>query len=151
MAALLGLLFPALFILVPISLAIGFRVLAGSMDHSRIREYIEGRGGRVLDCQWSPFGKGWFGERSDRIYEVRYRDRDGNLHQATCKTSLWTGVYWTEDRIAQYSQREPTAYAAAEDQQYVASLEDDNRRLLTLEDENRRLRDELERLKRQQY
>lgn len=80
-------------------LAIGLRLLAAVADHSRIAEYIQSRGGRVISIEWSPFGKGWFGEKNDRIYEVIYYDADGNQHFATCKTSLFSGVYWTEDRI----------------------------------------------------
>jgi hypothetical protein len=143
--------FPVLLIVGVIGLAILFRVVAGGMDQQRIREYVEGRGGRLLSCQWSPFGTGWWGEKSDRIYEVRFRDRDGNLHQATAKTSMWTGVYWTEDRISQYAAGHPAQVAPEEDRQYVSSLEDENRRLMALEEENRRLREEVERLKHRQF
>ena len=48
---------------------------------------------------WAPFGPGWFGEKSDRIYAVRYLDAEGNEHEAHAKTSLWTGVYFTEDEV----------------------------------------------------
>ena len=109
--------------------AIVIRLLAGGLDHDRVEQYIELRGGRVVDARWAPFGPGWFGEKSDRIYEVRYLDRDGNEHEAHCKTSLWTGVYFTEDRIV----RSETPLAEAT----TASLEE----------ENRRLREELKRLK----
>jgi len=139
--------FPAVFIFGIIAVAILFRVMAGSMDQDRIREYVQRQGGQLLSCNWAPFGRGWFGEKSDRIYEVRYRDRDGNLHQATAKTSMWTGVYWTEDRVSQYTAAHPAHVAPEEDRQYVASLEDENRRLMALEEENRRLREEVERLK----
>jgi len=71
-----------------------------SMDKSRITEYIEQRGGRVVSISWAPFGTGWFGEKNDRIYEVVYYDHEGNQHWATCKTSMFSGVYWTEDRVA---------------------------------------------------
>jgi hypothetical protein len=81
------------------ALAIILRLVAGSMDRTRIAAYVRDRGGRVLDCRWTPFGRGWFGEKSDRIYTVRYVDADGAEHRATCKTSLFTGVYWTEDFI----------------------------------------------------
>ena len=143
--------FPGLFIFGIIAVAILFRVAAGSIDHQRVREYVEGRGGKLLSCEWAPFGRGWFGEKSDRIYEVRYRDRDGNLHWATCKTSMWTGVYWTEDNISQYAERNAGPAAPEDDRQYVASLEDENRRLMALEEENRRLREEVERLKHRQF
>jgi hypothetical protein len=76
-----------------------------------------------------PFGPGWFGEKSDRIYAVRYLDKDGNEHEARCKTSMWTGVYFTQDEIVRHAKR-------PSDKQE------------SLEEENRRLRDELERLKR---
>ncbi len=121
-------------ILVFIVLAVAIRLLAGGMDGERVREYIEQRGGRLLSSGWAPFGKGWFGEKSDRIYEVRYLDGDGNEHEASCKTSMFTGVYFTEDRIVRYAatpRQEPQA----------------DSRLALLEQENRRLRDELNRSK----
>jgi hypothetical protein len=117
-----------------IALAIVIRLLAGGMDGERVRAYIEQRGGRLLSSGWAPFGKGWFGEKSDRIYEVRYLDGDGNEHEATCKTSLFTGVYFTEDRIVSYGEtpRRETR---------------NDSRLSALEQENRRLREELNRTK----
>jgi hypothetical protein len=73
-----------------------------SLDNDRISSYIKERGGRVISINWAPFGKGWFGEKNDRIYEVVYYDRVGNQHWATCKTSMMSGVYWTEDRITHH-------------------------------------------------
>jgi hypothetical protein len=75
-------------------------VAATSFDKDRIRAYIQDRDGRIISIDWAPFGKGWFGEKSDRIYEVVYYDAKGLQHLATCKTSLFTGVYWTEDRVS---------------------------------------------------
>ena len=109
-------------------LAVGIRLLAGAVDKGRIRSYVAERGGTVIDIQWSPFGKGWFGEKSDRIYEVQYKDAEGALHLATCKTSLWTGVYWTEDM--------PVRPAS-----FRKSPSDENARL---REENARLRAELD-------
>ena len=114
------------------ALAIVIRLFAGEMDGDRVRAYVEERGGRLLASGWAPFGKGWFGEKSDRIYEVRYLDSDGNEHEASCKTSMFTGVYFTEDRIVRYVQR-PTQEPQ------------DDSRFTELELENRRLRDELKR------
>jgi hypothetical protein len=121
------------FLLIPlfIIIAIVIRLAAGGLDHDRVRHYVESRGGRVIEANWAPFGPGWFGEKSDRIYAVRYLDRDGNEHNAHCKTSMWTGVYFTEDRIVKYADR-PVPQPKS------------------LEEENRRLREELERLKRSQ-
>ncbi len=79
---------------------IGVRLAAGSMDRDRIAGYVQERGGRVVSINWAPFGVGWFGEKNSRIYEVVYYDTSGNQHFASCKTSIWSGVYWTEDRIS---------------------------------------------------
>jgi len=108
-------------------IVIVLRLLHGGMDHDRIRQYVEARGGRLLDATWVPFGPGWLGKNKDRIYEVRYLDNEGRQHHSYCKTSGWSGVYLTEDSI-----QPPTAPAEAQ---------------LALEEENRRLREELERLK----
>jgi hypothetical protein len=116
-------------IVIGIVAVILIRLAAGGLDRDRVREYVASRGGKVLEANWDPFGPGWFGEKSDRIYEVRYVDRDGNEHHAHCKTSMWTGVYFTEDTIVKYAHGHPPAASA-------------------LEEENRRLREELERLKR---
>jgi len=124
---------PAIVIVIFIIIAIVVRLFAGSMDGERVRAYIEERGGRLLSSGWAPFGKGWFGDKSDRIYEVSYLDSDGNEHEATCKTSMFTGVYFTEDRIVRHA-RPPS------ETQHGSHLTD-------LERENRRLRDELDRLK----
>lgn len=104
------------------------RLLRGSRDHDRIRWYIEGRGGKLIDANWVPFGPGWDGDQANRTYEVRYLDKDGNRHHAFCKTNTSSGVYFTEDRIEQRTDVPNTKRS--------------------LEEENRRLREELERLKR---
>ncbi|MFO0807742.1 MAG: hypothetical protein U0746_03890 [Gemmataceae bacterium] len=124
-------------LLIPLALGVALlvRVLAGVVDQGRIRDYVEERGGRVLSCRWAPFGPGWFGEKSDRIYSLRFTDRDGNVHDAHCKTSLWTGVYLTEDHIVEYARGPEPATA--------------NDRVESLEVENRQLREELARLKQQ--
>jgi hypothetical protein len=107
--------------------AIVIRLMAGSMDGGRVAKYIASRGGKVLQSHWTPFGRGWFGEKNDRIYEVRYVDADGNVHEATCKTSMFSGVYFTEDRIVR------TAEHPVPD-------------IHTLQEENRRLKERLARL-----
>ncbi len=118
-------------LLFAIAIAFAIRLMAGQMDRKRIYDYIAGRGGRVLSVQWTPFGRGWFGERSDRIYAVRYVDAEGNTHEATCKTSMFTGVYFSEDEVLGRT---------ADAQKPVA----DDWRVSELERENRRLRRELE-------
>jgi hypothetical protein len=141
------------FLLIIVVLAIVFRLGAGGMDRGRIEEYIRERGGRIVSINWAPFGKGWFGEKNARIYEVMYYDRDGDLHMATCKTSLLSGVYWTEDRIAHrraaWEDRLPDYDARGEP--LIHSIDDPEPRrapddeLARLREENARLRAEIER------
>ena len=121
-------------------LAIFFRLMGGALDHERIRQYVRERGGQVVSIQWSPFGRGWFGEKRDRIYEVVYRDADGNEHLATCKTSMLAGVYWTEDEVAQRSPK--ASHHVAPPAAGVQFLDQD-----ALERENRELRQEVARLR----
>lgn len=79
--------------------AIFVRLAAGSMDGSRVDEYIQSRGGRLISLNWNPFGNGWLGSKNERIYDIEYEDKEGNFHTATVKTSLLAGVYFTEDQI----------------------------------------------------
>jgi hypothetical protein len=118
-----------------IIVSILFRLGAGSMDGDRVRSYIEEQGGQLLEIHWSPFGRGWFGEESDRIYEIVYVDREGRAHEATCKMSLFTGVYLTADRVISRDVERP-----------VAEVEG-GRSAESLAEENRRLKEELARLK----
>jgi hypothetical protein len=120
-----------LVILVVICIALAFRLLAGTMDRERIRSYVEDRGGKVIETTWAPFGPGWFGGNKERIYQVRYIDHDSNVHEAYARTSMWTGVYFTEDHITQH-----------------AKTPIDEEEVESLEEENRRLREELAQLKR---
>jgi len=111
-----------------LAIVILIRVIADSYDRERIQNYIEERGGRMGEIHWDPFGPGWFGEKSDRIYEVTYLDKDNNRRRASCKTSAWTGVYFTEDVVIY---KVPGQEPSPSD----------------LKEENRRLREEIERLK----
>ena len=123
-----------------IVLAIVIRLIAGSMDTQRIQDYFSSRGWRLLEKKWAPFGKGWYGEKSDRIYEVRYLDQEGNTHAASLKTSLFTGVYLTEDRIVSRTQAvnlsEPISHEAEIDD-LVAENEQLRRRIEQLEQQER--------------
>ena len=109
--------------------ALGIRLAAGSLDHGRVRAHFESQGAQLLSARWEPFGRGWFGEKGDRIYRVRWRDAAGDVHEAQCKTSLFSGVYLADQRRISTSGHAP---ADARD----------------LRAENARLRAELEDLKR---
>ncbi len=86
-----------------IALAFLPRVLAGSMDGERVERYLRERGFELVDRSWDPFGPGWFGETKDRIYQIVYRDDCGNLHMAHVKTSMWSGVYLTNDKVVRHA------------------------------------------------
>ncbi|MCA8964419.1 MAG: hypothetical protein H6838_16050 [Planctomycetes bacterium] len=120
-----------LFVLL-IAVALVFRLLAGGMDKDRIDDYVRERGGKVRSKSWAPFGKGWFGERNARIYEVEYEDKHGDVHRATVKTSMFAGVYLTEDRVVRRASEKPA------DRDEVSELE-------RLRDENARLKAEITR------
>ncbi|HTN02253.1 MAG TPA: hypothetical protein VL132_10260 [Planctomycetaceae bacterium] len=119
------------FLIVPILIALMvlIRIGAGVLDHSRINAYVASLGGELLSARWSPFGPGWYGEKRERIYAIRYLDREGHEHSAYCKTSLLASVYFTEDRIVRQSATAPPERES-------------------LVEENRRLRQEIARLKR---
>ena len=78
-----------------LAVLLAFRVAADRLDRARIRDFVAARGGRVTDVAWQPFGRGWFGEKGERVYRVRFTDDAGLAQEATFKTSLWSGV-WTD-------------------------------------------------------
>lgn len=86
-------------ILVFLGIGIAVRLMAGRADRDRIEEQVAARGGRVVSIDWAPFGKGWFGEKNDRIYQVMYQDGEGRMRRAWCKTSMFSGVYLSDDEV----------------------------------------------------
>jgi len=99
-----------------LAVAFGIRMIIGVLNHSRIRDAIEGRGDHVIAIEWAPFGPGWFGSQNSVIYLVRYREPEGEEHAVYAQTSMFGSVYFREDRIvrnaprdyAQFATREPT-------------------------------------------
>ena len=116
-------------VLIMLVLGVGWWLFSFYLDSGRIRSDIEMRNGRLVNKSWNPFGKGWFGEKGERLYDVQYIDSDGNMHNAVCKTSIFTGVFWADDFVVGGS-RKPSAIG-------------------TVEEENRRLRAEIEQLRRE--
>jgi hypothetical protein len=86
-----------LIVVVVVILAIVMHLLHGDMDRGRIKQYVETRGGQLIDASRKPFGPVWVGR--DRIYDVRFLDIDGRQHRARCKTSGWSGILFTDDSI----------------------------------------------------
>lgn len=128
-----------------VGLIIAVRFGADRLDRQRITEHIEERGGQVHEISWAPFGKGWFGEKNDRIYEVRYEDRAGNTHFAFCKTGLFSGVYFSEDRIVGRPLPKRDRSPRKRPPSPVSTVSKESARVAALEEENRRLREVLKR------
>jgi hypothetical protein len=129
---------------------IGIWLFLMSLDKSRITDYIQQRGGRIVSISWAPFGRGWFGEKEERIYEVVYYDKDGNQHFATCKTSLLTDVFWTDDRQTHPKSKWYDSLSPSNEprnpligQIPKESAEDEAEELKRLREENARLREQL--------
>jgi hypothetical protein len=132
---------PAVVFLIVVVVMLTAWWIARSLDAGRIELYLKGRGCALLSQQWRPFGRGWFGSTHERIYEIRYRDRDGSVHEALAKTSMLAGVYLSEDQVVQSA----PAATQAKAQPDTAAVLADNQRLLA---ENQRLRAEIEQLRR---
>jgi hypothetical protein len=77
------------------------RIVMHFVDKGRIKDEVELKGGRVISITWNPFARGWFFEKNERHYSVVYIDRSGATVSATCKTSLFTGVYWADTPTAE--------------------------------------------------
>lgn len=109
-------------------LALVVRLMAGSFDGERVERYVREQGWTLIDRSWDPFGPGWFGEEDSRIYQIVYRDQQGNVHRAHVKTAMLSGVYLTNDRIVQRADQPDAAQEG------------------TLAEENRRLRERIKEL-----
>ncbi len=89
------------FILLAAAGAVAIRLMAGGFDGDRVEAYVQQRGWELVDRSWDPFGPGWFGEEDSRIYRIVYRDERGDTHRAHVKTSMFSGVYLTNDEVVE--------------------------------------------------
>lgn len=112
---------PGFLFVLMIAVAIGVRLIAGAFDGERVESYARENGWTLLDKSWDPFGPGWFGEKDSRIYQIAYRDQQGNVHKAHVKTSMLSGVYLTNDEIVEHARN------AAD--RHENGLEEENERL----------------------
>ena len=123
-------------------IAIMFRLVAGGIDAGRIEDYVHDQGWTLVDRSWDPFGPGWFGEKDSRIYQIVYRDRQGNVHKAHVKTSMLSGVYLTNDHIVEH--------ADTNENEKVLEERQVRGEIGTLRLENERLRRRIQELERKQ-
>jgi hypothetical protein len=85
-----------LMIALAIALVIAVRVLLHFVDKARIMSAAQRKGWREIEVSWCPFAPGWFFEKGERHYSVRYRDEYGSYRERYVKTGLLTGVYWRD-------------------------------------------------------
>ncbi len=116
--------FGSLLPLVLLAIIVAFiaRGIAGAFDGDRVEAYVRQRGWELVDRSWDPFGPGWFGEKDSRIYQIVYRDERGALHRAHVKTSMFSGVYLTNDEMVEQAAPDASAMDAGD-------LEKENARL----------------------
>ncbi len=90
-------------------------IFTPKLDRDRIRENIEGHGGTVIGIL-----KAWgFGSRHDRAYEVTYMTASGQRVKATCRTSMWNGVYWINDRPPGFDSEMAVASSLADEKPQI--------------------------------
>jgi hypothetical protein len=65
-------------------------------SESAIAQHIEQRGGRVVRIRRTPFAELWFGQTSEPIFDVTYRDPAGVERQTTCKVSAAGALSWLD-------------------------------------------------------
>ncbi len=83
---------PQLLLGIAIVLVVSF--VANKLDEDRIREHIVENGGKVVEIL-----RAWgAGSRSERAYDVTYMTRQGERVKARCRTNMWKGVLWINDR-----------------------------------------------------
>lgn len=109
-------------VLLAIIIAFAARLITGGFDGDRVEAYVRGRGWELVDRSWDPFGPGGFGEKDSRIYQIVYRDDRGAVHRAHVKTSMFSGVYLTNDEVLERGEPGPVATG-------VGDLEQENARL----------------------
>lgn len=110
--------------LLAIIITFAARLIAGGFDGDRVEAYVRKRGWELVDRSWDPFGPGWFGEKDSRFYQIVYRDERGDLHRAHVKTSMFSGVYLTNDEVVERGEPRPVTTGAGDLEQENARLEE---------------------------
>lgn len=118
-----------------IFVATKWRKFLERLDRARVSDYLTLRGCRFIDMEATdelPFP---FSEAPERDYRLVYEDRAGNAHDVFCRTSMSTGVFFTDDRLQRATQLASQSMSPSDD-------------WTNLREENQRLRGEVERLRR---
>ena len=73
-----------------------------SLDRARIERYFRNRGEQLLDSKRKL--RFFHLARDGRLYKVRYRDQEGNIHESECATRALRGVFFRHDEIVERAQ-----------------------------------------------
>jgi hypothetical protein len=88
-----------LYLLVPLMILyiLSRRFILEHFDRRRIRTYLQARSVTLQDLNLALFVPGWGDNDRGRTYVLRVRDRDGNELEVACRTSLFGGVYFSDE------------------------------------------------------
>jgi hypothetical protein len=70
--------------------------VADGWDRERIRDYFTRQGQVIEIITWEPFARWWLRD-TDRNYRVTVRAANGSTREISCRTSLFGGVYVSEE------------------------------------------------------
>ena len=87
------------YIILAIGLIIAIVSIANVMNKKHIKKSIEGKGGKVLSIKLELLPKGGLFERNETYYTVKFINSKGKQIEAMCKTSMSTGVFWSDDSV----------------------------------------------------
>lgn len=90
---------PLLILVLVIAICVLLALHIDRLNRKRIREQVSAKGGKVFETRLSLFSENRQGKRDFALYRVRYRDRDGNEHRATCKSGERAKVEFLRDTI----------------------------------------------------
>ncbi|MDB6025268.1 MAG: hypothetical protein JWM68_1491 [Verrucomicrobiales bacterium] len=76
--------------------------VASSRDHARIRKEVERNGGKLISILLNPSASGWL-RSLEGVYEVTFLNRGDQLVLSTCKSGLFSGLTWLDQRILEES------------------------------------------------
>ena len=83
--------------------ALLFPLWLSSRDEKRIRKEIELKGGKLISKETVIYPSSLFYGKRGKVYKVRYLDSKGIEHIATCRGSIFPGIFWVDDVLLKQS------------------------------------------------